>query len=329
MKIAVVGCGAVGSYYGAKLFRAGYDVTFLLRSDYETVKNQGLFVKSVEGDFQIRPKVANKPEQIGHCDLVLIALKTTANYMFGQLLPPLVSKNTLIMTLQNGLGNEEKLAELFGEQNILGGLCFVCLNRIQPGIIHHIAHGKIVMGEFKRPPLERTHKIAEMFRNSGIECMVSENLEKAHWEKLTWNIPFNGLGVAGVAGYEAVVQGKIPQPFAAGNVLTTDILLADPKWENLLRELMREVVAVGNAKGLGIDPAIEEEQIARTRLMGSYKASTLLDFELRRPLELESMFFEPLRQAKSAGVRTPRLEALCNVLKAIEEVFYQGQIASR
>src|SRR5439155_20443910 len=125
MKIAVVGCGALGSFYGAKLCRAGEDIHFLLRSDYEAVRRQGVFIQSPEGDFHVQPKSAKAPEEIGVSDLVLIGLKTTANDQFPRLLPPLVGPKTAVLTLQNGLGNEEQLAALLGSEKILGGLCFV------------------------------------------------------------------------------------------------------------------------------------------------------------------------------------------------------------
>src|ERR1051326_1939124 len=210
MKIAVVGCGAVGSFYGAKLARAGQEVYFLLRSDYEAVRRNGVVIKSAQGDFNVRPRCAQVPEEIGAADLVMIALKATANDQFPKLLPPLVSDNTAVLTLQNGLGNEEALAELFAVDQIMGGLCFVCLNRIAPGVIHHMDHGQVVMGEFKRWPEPRTHEIASMFRDAGIPCKVSANLAQSHWEKLLWNIPFNGLGVATAAGYEAFACEQLP-----------------------------------------------------------------------------------------------------------------------
>ena len=320
MKITVVGCGALGSFYGARLFKAGWNVNFLLRSDYEIVKQNGIYIESVEGDFHIKPPCAASPNEIGISDLVLIGLKTTANRKYKEIIEPLADKHTLILTLQNGLGNEELLAEIFGDNNILGGHCFVCLNRSAPGVIKHIAHGRIVIGEYNQKPLERTYTIASMFEKSQIQCDVVENLEKAHWEKLVWNIPFNGLGVAGMAGLEAVLTGKVVLDKIATKTLTTDILLSDEKWENLLRELMNEVIAVAAAKGLNIDPTFEEEQIERTKTMGAYKASTLLDFELNRPLELESMFLMPLKEANTIGVSVPRLSALCSVLVELDKI---------
>src|SRR5436305_14214616 len=106
MKIAVVGCGAVGSYYGARLARAGEEVHFLLRSDYEVVRSNGVAVRSPQGDFRVRPRCARAQQEIGASDLVIIGLKTTANDQFERLLPPLVASNTTVLTLQNGLGNE-------------------------------------------------------------------------------------------------------------------------------------------------------------------------------------------------------------------------------
>ncbi|MGB7769431.1 MAG: 2-dehydropantoate 2-reductase N-terminal domain-containing protein [Verrucomicrobiia bacterium] len=134
MKIAVVGCGALGSFYGAKLCRLGQDVYFLLRSDYDAVRQNGVAIRSIDGDFHLQPKCARTPDEIGACDLVLIGLKTTADDQFPKLLPPLVGRRTAVVTLQNGLGNEEQLARLFPAEQIMGGLCFVCLSghRLEP-----------------------------------------------------------------------------------------------------------------------------------------------------------------------------------------------------
>ena len=320
MKVAVVGPGALGSYYGAKLCRAGQDVHFLLRSDYDAVRRNGVSIHSPEGDFNVRPGCARTPEEIGESDLVLVALKTTANGQFPKLLPALVGPKTAVLTLQNGLGNEEALAELFPVEQIMGGLCFVCLNRTAPGVVQHMAHGTIVMGEFQRWPEPRTHDIASAFRNAGVNCKVAENLIHAHWEKLVWNIPFNGLGVAGVAGYDALINSNstVGSRQSFGPVLPTDELLADPRWEGVVRELMLEIIAAATALGHQIPASMAEKQIERTRTMGAYKASTLIDFEQGRALELEALFLEPLRQAKKAGAKVPRLESLCRVLQQID-----------
>jgi 2-dehydropantoate 2-reductase len=327
MKIAVVGCGAVGSYYGAKLARAGHEVHFLLRSDYDVVRRRGVHIRSPQGDFTVRPKAAHRPEKIGPADLVLIALKTTANDNFPGLLPPLINSHTAVLTLQNGLGNEEQLALLFPPEQILGGLCFVCLNRIEPGVIQHLDHGLVVVGEFQRWPEPRTHDIASAFRQAGVPCNVTDDLARAHWEKLVWNIPFNGLGVAAVAGFEAVVRGSLTGQNSnvlhlggeAPKPLYTDALLADERWCGLVRELMLEVIAIARALGFKLAESLAEKNIDRTRTMGAYRASTSIDFERHQPLELESLFLLPLREAQKAGIRVPRLEALCAILQQFQQ----------
>ncbi len=318
MKFVIVGCGALGSYYGAKLARDGQEVHFLLRSDYEAVRRRGLRVLSPEGNFHLNPRIARTPEEIGVCDVVLIGLKATANDQFPKLLPPLVGAHTAVVTLQNGLGNEEQLAEIFPPAQVLGGLCFVCLNRLEPGVVQHLAHGKIILGEFSGWPEPRTHDLASAIRHSGVPCEVTDNLRRTHWEKLVWNIPFNGLGVASAAGYDAVASGKVNSTAPLTPCLTTDQLLDGAHWESLVRELMLEVIAAANARGLKISNDYADYQINRTRDMGAYRASTLIDFERGQPLELDALFLEPLRQAESAGQTVARLAALCRILKALE-----------
>jgi 2-dehydropantoate 2-reductase len=318
MKFGIVGCGALGSYYGAKLCRDGQEVHFLLRSDYAVVRRRGMRIQSPEGDFHVNPKCTRAPEEIGVCDVVLIGLKTTANDQFSRLLPPLVGPQTAVVTLQNGLGNEEQLAALFPPAQILGGLCFVCLNRTEPGVIQHLGHGRVVLGEFSGWPQPRTHDIATAIRHSGVPCEVTDNLRRAHWEKLVWNIPFNGLGVASAAGYEAVISGEPDLRAPLGPCLTTDRLLGNSRWESLARELMHEVIATAKAHGLHLADDCAEHQIERTRSMGAYHPSTVIDFKRGHRLEVEALFLEPLRQAEAAGVPVPRLRALCSVLSKLD-----------
>jgi 2-dehydropantoate 2-reductase len=198
----------------------------------------------------------------------------------------------------------------------MGGLCFVCLNRVEPGLIQHLDHGQIVLGEFQRWPEPRTHDIAGIFRHAGVPCSVASNLAQAHWEKLTWNIPFNGLGVASAFGFSPFsAPGPVNQlPQSLGPCLTTDKLLAGANWTRLIRELIIEIIAAARALGFPLADSIANEQIERTRTMGPYKPSTVLDFERGQPLELEALFLEPLRQARKSRVEVPRLERLCEVL---------------
>ena len=319
MKIGVVGCGALGSYYGGLLCKAGHETHFLLRSDYDTVRKQGVSIESPNGDFCFQPHAHNNPSAIGDCDLVVIGLKTTANHAFSHLLPPLVGSRTTLLTLQNGLGNEEALEALFPDNLILGGLCFVCLNRIEPGRIRHMDHGLIMMGAHRDTSSARALECVEVFDQAGIPCRHTDHLAKAHWEKLMWNIPFNGLGVAGSLGHDGFIVassrlGSLP----SSDCMDANALLADGEWEARVRGLMREVASVANELGLSVDTYLESKLIARTRTMGPYKASTLIDYERGDPLEMNSLFLEPLRQARRAGMETPLLERLTLILAELQ-----------
>ena len=316
-KVAIVGCGALGSFYGARLARAGLDVHFLLRSDLAAVRAHGVQVDSFEGSFTAHPSAAATPDEIGRCDAVIVALKTTANDALPALLPPLVGPSTVLVTLQNGLGNEEALESIFPSHPILGGLCFVCINRTAPGIIHHIAHGRILLGAWRSPITPPARDVAGWFHRAGIACDLTDDLMEAHWRKLAWNIPFNGLSVASCVGLDAFLRGGPDTWRRSGPCLTTDRLLADPGWAGVVREVMRDVIEASNALGFPIPREFADEQVRRTLDMGAYKPSTMIDFEAGRPLELEALFLLPLAHARRAGLPVPAMSRLAVVLDAL------------
>ncbi len=296
--IAIIGTGAVGAYYGGRLAQHGHDVHFLLRGDYQAVKQNGWNIRSCDGDFALPAgsvNAYNDPAKMPEANLVIVTLKTTANDQFESLITPLLKRDTTILTLQNGLGNEERLAELFGAERIVGGMAFVCINRIEPGVVHHIAEGTITLGEFRSAAGERVARIAEMLRTSKIPCRVVDDLRYGRWEKLVWNIPFNGL------------SATLNQ--------TTDLLLALPEGEALVRSLMEEVISAARATGVELPRSLIQAKIDQTRGMGAYKTSMHLDFLSGRPMEIEAIFGYPMRAAPSAGEPVPRLEALYRMLK--------------
>jgi len=236
---------------------------------------------------------------------VLIAVKATSNQEIVDLISPLLHETTKLLTLQNGLGNEEFLAEHFGAERVLGGLCFVCLSRISRTVVERFDYGHIVIGEYGRAPQARTHAIAEEFKGSGIKCTVAEDLALEHWRKLVWNIPFNGLSIL------------------AGGIDTAAIL-ADEDLRRSTIALMEEVTAAANKCGHAVPITDAAEHIKRTETMGAYKPSTLLDFEAGKPLEIEAIWGEPLRRALAAGATTPRLEIVYSLLKSIDHVRQGG-----
>lgn len=294
-RIAIVGSGAVGGYYGARLTESGLDVHFLLRSDYQYIHKHGWRIKSVHGDIEL-PSVqcARTSAEIGPVDLVIVAWKTTANQHYKEVIGPLVGRNTLILSLQNGLGSTEELAGIFGAWRIFGGLCFVCINRTAPGQLCHSAAGLVRVGEFEPDSAnisDRLEALVNLLKGAGIHAQAVADLEKAQWMKLIWNIPFNGLAIA---------QGGVD----------TGELLCMPGMEERIRRLMKEVQAVANAMGHDIEDDFLEQQIEVTRPMKAYRPSSMIDYLEGREIEVDSIWREPLSRAHILGVKTPELERL-------------------
>ena len=300
-RIAIVGAGAIGLYYGGKLAQFGRDVHFLLRSDYETVRKRGLRIRSKTENIHLaRVNAYRSTAEIGPCDLVIVAVKTTGNAELPPLIGPLLGEKTVILTLQNGLGNEEFLAARFGAERILGGLCFISLSRTQPGVVERFDYGCVALGEFSGHPRPRLHDIAWEFKRSGIVCSVVADLALERWRKLVWNIPFNGLAVS------------------AGG-LDTAAILANDRLRQLALELMDETIAIANACGYRLPTAVALDQMKRTQAMGAYQPSTLIDYLAGRPLETEAIWGETLRRAQAAGVETPQLEKLYRQLVGLDQ----------
>jgi 2-dehydropantoate 2-reductase len=327
MKIAIVGCGALGSSYGGKLQQAKQTVHFLLRSEYEHVKRVGIKVRSPQGNFHFQPKSANHPTNIGTCDLIIVSLKTTANGQLKDLITPLLHSSTAVLCLQNGLGNIEKLAEFIPTNQLLGGLCFICVNRPSPGTIVHLDHGQIVIGEAMGWPEPRTHDLATMFRNSGIPCKVTDILPQAQWEKLVWNIPFNGLGVASSLGHAFFDSTESRFPTKRTKPFTTEQLLADEQWHKTVQLLMHEIIDAANQLGFPVIKTLADKMIRNTQSMKDYRPSTVIDFELGRPMEFDSMFRLPLEKAQTTTVKIPTWERLCSILSqlASEKLISEGK----
>ena len=296
--IAIVGAGAIGSYYGGRLALAGGDVRFLMRGDAAHVRRHGLTLKEKDATRTLRDvTVFERPEAIGPVDLVIVTLKTTANAALSSLLPPLMRAGTAVLTLQNGLGNEEVVASMVGAERLMGGLCYIGVTREAPGeITGYHTPGKMTLGEFQRPASGRVREIAARFEAVGVQTRVVDDLAEARWQKLIWNVPFNGLAIAG------------------GGV-STDRILTNPTLAEQVRPLMDEVATAARHFGYRVPESFIQAQIDVTPGMGAYRPSSLVDFLAGREVEIEPIWGEPLRRAEAAGLSMPRLAALYADLK--------------
>jgi 2-dehydropantoate 2-reductase len=312
--VAVIGTGAVGGFYGARLQRAGHDVHFLLHSDYDHVNRHGLIIDSKEGDFTL-PEVNaySNAADMPICDLVIIALKTYANPILEDILPHITSPESCILLLQNGAGGEAYLHTITPDCTILGGLSFLCSNKVAPGHIHHLDYGRIALGCYQdndQPAgiTQSMQAVGTLFKTADIPIRLIDDLTLARWMKLIWNIPFNGL---------TVVLNT-----------TTDQLIQSPDTLQLSRALMNEIVEGAAALGRTIPESFVKKMIADTVRMEPYKPSMKLDYDQGNPMEIESIYGEPLRQAKAAGVMMTRVATLYQLLKFLESTPRHADISA-
>lgn len=290
MKYAIIGTGAIGGYYGGKLANAGFDVHFLLHSDYDYVRQHGIQVNSCNGDFHLdAPNIYNNVEEMPKVDVVIVALKSTNNHLLRQLLAPLLNPGTLVLMIQNGIGIEPDVEKLFPDAWLAAGLAFICSNKTKPGIVDHLFYGNINIGNYSAPKPVIDTLIAD-FDKAGVKAFDVDYLE-ARWKKAVWNMPFNGMSV--------VLNAQ------------TDQLLADASTRALIKAQMMEVVMAANAFGVeNIDEAFADKMIANTDAMVPYSPSMKLDHDYHRPMEVYYLYTRPIQEAASAGVDMPLLKDL-------------------
>lgn len=294
MRIAILGAGALGCYYGAKLASTGENVAFILRSAYDSVSEKGLIVQSVGGDMHLKqPEIYRTTQACGPVDLVIVSWKAISNHLLAEHLPPLLHEDTRIITLQNGMGNAEALSAFVAPERIHIGLCFVCCMMDTPGMIRHLEGGDIQFAPFVNTPagLAQAEQYADMFARAGIKTMAFAEAEKILWCKLSWNIPFNGLCLA--HGGISVRQ-----------------LFQMPGEAERARHIMNEVCAVALERGYPLPLDIVNSQMERTSLMGDFIPSSAVDYLRGRPVEYDAIWGIPLQRAREAGVAVPYWEQL-------------------
>ncbi|MBQ8463264.1 MAG: putative 2-dehydropantoate 2-reductase [Prevotella sp.] len=291
MRYGIIGTGAIGGYYGARLAQSGREVYFLLHRDYDFVLENGLQVDSCDGSFHLdHPYIYNKVEDMPQCDVVLVCLKSTNNYLLQSLLPPLLHEQTLVVLIQNGLGLEEDVQQMFPSLQLAAGLAFICSAKSEPGRVNHQCYGQINLGNYSCKDEALFQQVLADFNAAGVKAGQVEYLE-ARWKKAVWNMPFNGMTVA--------------------LNTQTDLLLKHPATRRLIREQMMEVINAARHLGVkNIDETFADKMIQMTDEMTPYSPSMKLDFDFHRPMELDYLYTRPLTMAREGGCPMPKLEML-------------------
>jgi 2-dehydropantoate 2-reductase len=311
MKILVMGAGAVGAYFGARLQQTGEQVVFCARGDHlRALKDRGLTFTSYQGDFAIAVTATGDQRDFAPYDLILFCVKSYDTATAARSLEECLNPGGAILTIQNGVENEALLTEVFGREAVMGGNARVGAELIAPGHVVHRTGGLIEFGELDGRDTARAQQLAELFRRAGIFGELTMRLPTIRWEKLLWNAAFNTV--------TTLVQRKVGD------------LIDDPDCVELLRALMREIAATARAEGVALGDAQVEAQITRSRAsLRDVRPSTLQDSERGKPLEYEALCGAVVRAARRHQIATPYMDTVYALMKVLDRnlTSHAGKIA--
>jgi 2-dehydropantoate 2-reductase len=270
MRIAVMGTGAVGGYFGAKLAAAGHDVGFIARGTHlEALVRFGLTIESFLGDFHIHQTFFTAdPAQIGAVDLVLFCVKSYDTTAAVEMIAPLIGDETKILSLQNGVDNPQKISQRWGNKKTLPGVVYSGAAVVRPAVIKHSAGGRIEFGALDTASSEAARCIQRAFVKAEIPCEIIPDIRKAQWRKLLWNAPFCAISSLTRATVRDIVE--------------SDSL------RQLGIDCMQEVIEAAKIQEVDLEKSLTDETIAFSRSLGDFKPSMLQDLEAGKPLEHEA-----------------------------------------
>ena len=296
--ILIVGAGAIGSFYGAILKKAGCRVSTVLRSEYDAVKANGIRISSPLGDLSYQPdhvyRDGDTPAETP--DYLILCVKVLPGVDRAALVKPWMGNNTRLVLIENGLDIERELADAYPDNPIISCLAFIAASRTEPGVVEHKAYGKLVMGRYPEGIDDDCRELSQLFIDGGISIDLTEQVVGERWRKCLWNTPFNPLSVI-------------------ANGADTVTILDTDGGEELIRAMIREVMDVAAAEGYPMDDAVIEQNIAGTRKMPAYKNSMALDYLNGRPIERDAVLGNVVAIAQRHGIAVPHLNTVLVTLK--------------
>ncbi len=299
LRIAVMGAGAVGGYFGARLAASGHDVSFIARGKHlEAMRREGLKVKSLHGDLHIRSLFTSEPQEIGPVDLVLFCVKSYSTEETAKKLAPLVGKETIILSLQNGVDNPEKIAALWGKNRTLAGVVYIAAEVLAPGVIGHSAGGRIVLGELDGGVSAETKAAHQLFTAAQVPCAISTEIRRVMWGKLVWNAAFCAIACLTRATAQEIVE--------------SDSL------KKLAIDCMEEVREAGRCQRVELAPSVIDDALKLSQNLGPFKPSMLQDLEAGKPLEHEAFNGIVVKILSQAGKAAPVNEVFYAALKFLD-----------
>ena len=301
-RVLWISAGAVGAYFGGRLRQSGMaEVSVVLRSDYEVVKNSGFQIAAAAGEFTFLPDgvFRSAEEYSGIPDYIIVSSKVLPWINTAELIRPAVrSKDTVIVLIQNGIGIEDSVAEAFPENELISVIAYIGATRIGAGRVTQTGAQRLILGKFGGGDSRKGRELAEMFLSAGVEAEYSGNAARIRWKKLLWNTPFNTVSVL-------------------GGHLTTKQMCDNGIMEELCRDLMKETAAVAKADGHCFSEEDLDGNMEYTRNFPAYKTSMLVDYEAGRPLEADAILGNVCRIADKYGVEVPRLKTCYALLQSL------------
>lgn len=301
MKIAIIGAGAVGGYYGALLSRAGADVSFVARGAHrDAIRANGLRIIGVQGDFTVKVAAEDDPKRIGAVDVVIIAVKTYDNDTAFPLAKALMGEATTVLTLQNGVDSADDLARVIGKAAVIAGPTYIATAIDAPGVIRQTgSHRRIVFGEVFDPPSEvtpRVRALADLMLAADIHAEPVADARVPLWEKFIYLAPF------------AAFTGAARLPIGP--------LWADEESRAAFMDAVREVERVARASGINVAADTVEKVAAYTAgIPATTRSSLLIDLSVGKRIEVESLPGSVVRRGRAGGVETPMMRALYATLR--------------
>jgi 2-dehydropantoate 2-reductase len=307
MRIAIMGAGAVGAYFGAKLAAVTNEVSFIARGAHlEAMQHHGLSIESLEGNLQIRDAVFTEdPAAVGVADLVLFCVKSYATIEAAKKIAPLIGARTQILALQNGVDNADKIAQITGNKLPLGGVVYIGAQLPRPGVIKHSAGGRIVFGELDGEVRETTRSVERMLSAAKIPCEISPDIRKAQWRKLLWNAPFCAIS--------CLVRGTV-----------RDIIESE-SLRRLAVDCMLEAREAAATQSIDLEPSLLDETLQFSKSLGDFKPSMLQDLEAGKPLEYEAFNGIVVDILRRAGKPAPTNQVFYSALKFLDKRIRKGK----
>jgi 2-dehydropantoate 2-reductase len=301
VRIAVMGAGAVGGYFGARLAAASNDVVFIARGRHlAAIRQEGLNLESPQGNLRIRDALfTDDPTRVGVVDLVLFCVKSYDTDPTAAKLTSLIGDRTIILSLQNGVDNADKIAQRWGNERTLAGVVYVGSQLLRPGTIKHSSGGKIVLGELDGRVHETTQAVERVLASAQISCEVSGAIQNIQWRKLLWNAPFCAISCLTHATVKEIVE--------------SDSLT------KLALDCMTEVRAAAKTQAIDLDPALFDETLNFSKSLGDFKPSMLQDLEAGKPLEYEAFNGIVVESLRRTGKEAPTNQVFYGTLEYLDK----------